>query len=643
MNMHWIDWSIVVIVIAFITTVAYSTKKYTKSVADFLAANRSAGRYILNVSDDMSGIGAITVLGYFEIYYHAGFPAAWWGLMGLPLGMILAATGWVIYRFRQTRVLTMAQFFEARYSKNFRIFAGLLSFLSGVINFAIFPAVSARFFIYFCGLPQTIQIFGFGLSTFALIMIAMLSLAVYFTLASGQITVIITDFIQGILCQIAVTTIIVFLLFKFDWSIIAESLTATASNSPMLHPYQTSHIKDFNIWFFLILLFGNVYNFMSWQGNQAYNCSATTAHEARMSKVLGRLRGMMWTLILILLPICAYVVMHHSDYASMANSINSLLDNISANPEDTIRKQMLVPIVLSNILPIGLMGAFCAVMFSAAISTQDTYLHSWGSIFIQDVVLPLRKKPITPKQHLWLLRFSIIGVAIFIFCFSLLFKQTSYIFMYLAISAAIFMGGAGSVIIGGLYWKKGTTAAAWSSMIVGSVLAASGLIIHQIWEDFFLNQQWMFFISMIGSISTYIFVSLFNKKTQFNMDKILHRGQYTIKEEQSCDMAPNTEKGWKALRFTKEFTRGDKIIYLIVITWTFCWWFTFIIGTIINTTCDIKVQTWATFWQAYIWISLIAAIATTLWFTIGGLIDLKSMFRKLRTIQRDDLDDGSVN
>ena len=96
------------------------------------------------------------------------------------------------------------------------------------------------------------------------------------------------------------------------------------------------------------------------------------------------------------------------------------------------------------------------------------------------------------------------------------------------------MGGAGSVIIGGLYWNKGTTTAAWCSMITGSILAVTGLVIHQIWEGFFINQQWMFFISMIGAISVYIIVSLFNRANPFNMDKMLHRGKslLTIEELQ---------------------------------------------------------------------------------------------------------------
>ena len=49
-------------------------------------------------------------------------------------GLIMALSGWVIYRFRQTRCLTLAEFFERRYGRGFRVFAGLISFLAGLIK-----------------------------------------------------------------------------------------------------------------------------------------------------------------------------------------------------------------------------------------------------------------------------------------------------------------------------------------------------------------------------------------------------------------------------------------------------------------------------------------------------------------------------
>ena len=56
MNMGLIDWSIVVGLLVVMIWAAHRTKKYTRSVADFLAANRCTGRYVLGVSDSMAGV-----------------------------------------------------------------------------------------------------------------------------------------------------------------------------------------------------------------------------------------------------------------------------------------------------------------------------------------------------------------------------------------------------------------------------------------------------------------------------------------------------------------------------------------------------------------------------------------------------------
>ena len=119
-------------------------------------------------------------------------------------------------------------------------------------------------------------------------------------------------------------------------------------------------------------------------------------------------------------------------------------------------------------------------MLAAFISTHDTYLHSWGSILVQDVIMPFRKKPFDKDTHLKVLRYSIYGVAVFIFFFSLLFQQNQKIALFFAITGAIFAGGSGAVIIGGLYWKRGTTVAAWAAMITGAVIAVGGIILKQI-------------------------------------------------------------------------------------------------------------------------------------------------------------------
>ena len=220
-----------------------------------------------------------------------------------------------------------------------------------------------------------------------------------------------------------------------------------------------------------------MYGTLGWQGSQGYNSSAKSAHEAKMGSVLAGFRGLPQGLFMFLVPVLIYVFMNHPDYQSVADSVNSSLAGLST---DTLRSQMRAPFVLSEVLPVGLLGAFAALMLAAFISTHDTYLHSWGSIFIQDVIMPFRAKPFDKDTHLKVLRYSIYGVAVFIFLFSLLFQQNQKIALFFAITGAIFAGGSGAVIIGGLYWKRGTTTAAWAAMITGAVIAVGGIILKQI-------------------------------------------------------------------------------------------------------------------------------------------------------------------
>jgi Na+/proline symporter len=51
---------------------------------------------------------------------------------------------------------------------------------------------------------------------------------------------------------------------------------------------------------------------------------------------------------------------------------------------------------------------------------------------------------------------------------------------------------------------------------------------------------------------------------------------------------------------------------------------------------------WMKFWRFYIIFSLIKSVIVVVWFTFGGLNDLKRMVASLKTAKRDDTDDGFV-
>ena len=186
MNMRLIDWAIVAGLICTLTCAALTTRKHSRSVAAFLAAERCGGRYLISLAFGMSQLGVITLVGFFEQNYDVGYTSIWWPLMEGPAWIIMGLSGWVIYRYRQTRAMTLAQFFEMRYSRNFRVFAGVVAYLSGIINFGIFPAISAHFFIALCGLPEHLQVGVLTVSTFAALMLLLIGVALFFTFIGGQ-------------------------------------------------------------------------------------------------------------------------------------------------------------------------------------------------------------------------------------------------------------------------------------------------------------------------------------------------------------------------------------------------------------------------------------------------------------------------
>jgi SSS family solute:Na+ symporter len=640
MNLTWIDWAIVAVVFAFIIAVVVVSKPLMRSVSDFLAAGRTGGRYLISLSQGTASLGAITIVGMLEMNYIAGFAMRWWEMIMAVVVVGISVSGWVLYRFRQTRCLTMAQFFEVRYSRSFRVFAGALAFVSGIINFGIFPAVSARFFIYFCGLPKTVGVFGLEVSTFALIMIVLLWIPLYFVFSGGQIAVMITDFLQGIFVNAVFIVIVVYLMVQVDWGQIFQALSAAPANASLVNPFHTGSTKDYNFWYFFIGMIGVIYGKLSWQGTQAYNASAKSAHEAKMGDVLANWRGIpQWGLFLVFVPIVAYTFWHGAGFTEAAASVRPVLDGLGS---DALRSQLTVPVALTKLLPVGLMGAFAAVMLAAAVGCNETYLHSWGCIFIQDVVQPLRKKAFAPAEHIKFLKASILAVAAFSFVFSLLFQQSEYIFLFFAITGAIFAGGSGAVIIGGLYWKRGTTAAAWSSMIVGAVTAVGGIAVQQIVPDFPVNGQMFWGLAMALSSAVYVVVSLLTGRGKaFDMDKMLHRGPHLVKGEYTVvDTTP--VKGWKVLGMGREFTRWDKVIYIATYAWTASWVIVFVVGTVLNLTGEVGDLAWMRFWRVYTMIMLAVSIAVIVWFSIGGIINLKDMIRSLRTMTRDHADTGYV-
>jgi SSS family solute:Na+ symporter len=451
-----------------------------------------------------------------------------------------------------------------------------------------------------------------------------------------MVTVMVTDFLQAQFINIVFLVVMFALLAKFAWGDVEATLAAAPAGKSLINPFDQSGIADFNLWFFMIFAFKLFYNRLGWQGTQGYNCAAKTPHEAKMAGVLAEWRGGVSYLILMLMPIGAYVLLHNPMFASEAAGIQQTLSGIT---DPQTQKQMTVPIALVHMLPAGMIGLLCAAMLAATVGNDTTFLHAWGSIFIQDVVLPFRRKPLTPTQHLRLLRLSVLGVAVFAFCFSLVFPLRDYVVMYQLVTGAIYLGGSGAVIIGGLYWSRATTAGAWWGLWTGGVLATAGALLRVLVSDFPINGAWVALIASISAIVAFVVASLLTCRQPFNMDKLLHRGEYATEPLAALTKAPGK---WKWFGVTSEFSRGDRVIYALKIGWTGFWVAAFIVGTILALTVGVSNGAWAKWWLFQIVVGAVVGVITIVWFLIGGMKDLKDLMNTLRNPEREETDNGTV-
>ena len=722
--MHWIDWLILLVPLCAVVLIALYTQRYVKGVADFLVGGRVAGRYVLTVASAEAGMGLITIVAWFEAHYKSGFAYGFWAGFTPIIMIIVTLTGFAIYRYRETRAMTMAQFFEIRYSKAFRVYAGGLSAFAGIFNYGIFPAVGARFLIYYLDLPTSLSWGGWSIPTLAVMMFCFLTFAVVLVTLGGQLTVMTSDAVQGLLSYPMYVAVFFAVIYLFSYEQMETALLDRPPGKSMMNPFDTYALRDFNVFFVLVGIVGAIYNRLSWQGSQGYNAAAINAHEQKMAGVLSAWRGGFDMMAISFITIAAFTYMHHSDFSSQAATVthtlttktlemdfphvleNGSAQNLTAEEAQahvdaldgrdkqvfaTTITQMTVPVAVRTYLPVGITGAFCAIMVFLLISTDTTYLHSWSSIVVQDLIVPFRKNPLKPRTQMWMIRTVIILVALYAFIFSLFFTQITYILMFFALTGAVYLGGAGACILGGLYWKRGTTAGAWSAMIVGSSIAVVAFTLQNSWANYVypwierrpafmswsdqmlrtvsdwlpgiawemqadrfpINGQEVYFFTMLAAIAAYVGVSLLTCREPFNLDRMLHRGKYRAVDDQR---APGEAGEVTSRRIRNpadvfrllvgiddQYTRGDRILAWSVFGWTLfglSLWLLKVVWNLIDRWPD----TWWVYWWWY-WnmsIGILIGVVTTIWFTWGTTTDLFAMFKRLKAKDRDRQDDGRV-
>ncbi|MBR2509939.1 MAG: hypothetical protein IKB71_09360 [Lentisphaeria bacterium] len=658
--MHFIDWLIIAFMFAGTIALTVYFRKFNRGVTDFMVASRMAGPYILAMAPGLCA--AVTLVAMGEATYNNGISSGWWGALGLPISIILSLSGFVTYRLRQTKALTLSQFLEERYSRKFRFFAGILCWVSGVLNYGVMPMATGRAVIALCGLPESFRFLNMTWQTFPLVVFIFLAVACFVACAGGQISIIMTGFFQSFICFIAFFIVMYFVFYKFKWATLIEGLKVVPDpeNQSLLNPFKAFDADGFNIWYYVIAIIFNAYCRGCWQGGAGFGAAAKTPHDNIMAGVISRWKTYSFLLVILFVPLAAYAVFHLPQYAEFAAPMQTQLNAVA---DETVRNQMRIPLFMSYLLPTGVLGLFIAGILGSTIVCDDSYMHSWGTIFVQDIIMPLRKKPFEPKQHLLYLRLGIIGVALFSFFFSIYFPLKDFINMYFMITGAIYMGGAGAVVIGGLYWKRGSTPAAWTALICGTIVCVGGVICQSFWQyiapamleyfpgnEFFMAKKFpisspiLTLSTMIISVGSYVLVSLLGPEHIHNMDKLLHRGIYADESPQDKKKAEKIPVWKKLVGISNEHTKFERILVYTSFMIPMADWILFVIITILAisySTFSEDFWGWLTFWRR-IPLYFVCGTICTIWILCGGVRDAVNLVKDLRNTKVNEDDDGFV-
>ena len=781
--MTWYDWLILILPVCFVMYMGFYTRRYVRGVSDFLSAGRLCGRYVISMGDVANSLSIIGLVGYIEMRYKTGFSVGFWSSVLAPLWIVLGLTGYIAYRFRETRAMSLGQFLEMRYSRRFRIVAAGLRSLAEMLANMIMPAIAARFFIQMLDLPQTYHVLGLELSTYVSLMILFLTLAISLICFGGTLALVITDTIQGMILYPAIACFVVFLFWKF--SVGGEIMPVMAdrvAGESFINPYDISKLRDFNLFTVVIVaVYGTVMNRANWIG-AGYSSAAKSPQEQKMAGLLGNWRNAIINVFYVLIAAALIAFLNHKNFAPEANAVrkdlavrvaDAVFKNTSDDPSNadphlrevvkaavadvpaqvheigvdpplsqdrnldtafldvihgalkddarerktaeldaagvvgearekalidaegkandafqrcrTLYYQQNLSVTMRALLPPGLFGLFALLLFLAMLSTDDTRIYSAALTLAQDVVLPLKKKPFTPRGHLWMIRIVSICIGVFFLAGSYWMKQMDYYNMFVVLVCAMWEGGAGAIMTFGLYTRVGTTAGAWTALVTSVSLSVSYVFVQLKWaetvypaiakaglvESFDRALRWLsspfepyihwqmdavkcpvnaiefnFFLSVLCVI-LYLGVSRLTCRKPFNLDRMLHRGKYGLGEKREIKQKWTLRTVFSNLiGITPEYTRGDKAIAWGVFLYSFVYGFVLAFAGVVvwNVIHPWPVEWWCWYFviQFFV-IPCILACFTTVWFGVGGFFGLRQLFRDLAARKdTNDLDDGRV-
>jgi len=409
-------------------------RRKVSDLGDFLVAGRKL-RSVMGVATLASTeMGLVTIVYFSQEAYENGFVSIIAGFIAALTMWLVGRTGFVIRKLRSLEVRTVPEYFAGRFSPGVRWTAGVLTFLTGVLNVGIFLQVEGRFLAIVTGLPP---------ETLPLIMGVLLVFVVTYTMLGGMYSVVLTDLFQFVMIVVG---IVFTSWFAFTYAGGAEGMISSVREHIGSSGFKLWEAPKYGI---LFLAWTFLYYLSGWSGWQPVVQRTLSMKDVSTAMKLYRISS-----VFMFLRACMPML-----WGIAALSILGLI-------ADT---QTALPRMLVEVIPAGMIGIVMLGFLAASMSTYDSYLLAFSSILVQDIWAPLLRREVGDETRMLYTRVSIVIIAVFVYLWGIYFSFSDTVFRLIVLTGSLSYAGILTGLAGGLYWKRANTGGAYLAFAASAI------------------------------------------------------------------------------------------------------------------------------------------------------------------------------
>ncbi|MFH1567463.1 MAG: sodium:solute symporter family protein [Gemmatimonadota bacterium] len=454
-NFSLLDGGIVGVYLLVTMVAGIMVRKYVGRVEDFLVAGREMNVYLGIASLAATEFGIVTCMYTAQSGYKYGFSGVTPGILQALAMFVVGITGFCIKPLRDSGVMTIPELLEKRYGQRIRWLAGVVIVLGGLLNMGVFLRIGGEFLVVVAGLsPGKLEI----------TMTVLLCAVALYTILGGMLSVLITDFLQFVVMSGGLLAVTILILVQVGWERLADTVSAKVGEGgfdPFVHP-------DLGWEYVLFNLLLNTAAVLTWQTSIARVLAAKDT--ATGQKVYTRTSFFF---------VCRFLIPGLWGMAALAMLTPSSFDFLSAGmqQDDSLYA---MPILLSTLLPVGLMGLMVAAMLAADMSTDSAYMLTWGSVIYNDILAPFRKTKWSERRGLVWNRFIVAAIGVFLLFFGLWYELEGDVWPYLMITGTIYLASISTLLIACCYWKGANSWGAGAAIVLGAAIPVAFLVMQKL-------------------------------------------------------------------------------------------------------------------------------------------------------------------